>query len=279
MRRELNELEYFTWCMGQPYNLVVAVHVRGVVEPGALRRALDAAQTRHPLLRANVEVAPGGVPWLASDGVGPIPLAVVEGADEGAVQRFVEAELAAPFELGGAGAPRPPLLRVALLLPRDAADPTALVLTAQHVIADGLSMAFLFRDLLRSLADPDAPVAALDAPARDADLLPPRVRRGMPRSARRFRLALRLARAWAWLRFGGGSDAAPAPSPRRVLRHRSWELGPDETARLRARCRREGVSVQSAICAALSAGFPTIQMPVDLRSRLARPVGEAFGFF
>jgi hypothetical protein len=29
MRRELDEIEYFNWCIGQPYNLVVAVQVRG----------------------------------------------------------------------------------------------------------------------------------------------------------------------------------------------------------------------------------------------------------
>ena len=33
MRRELNEIEYLNWCIGQPFNMVLAVPVRGVLEP------------------------------------------------------------------------------------------------------------------------------------------------------------------------------------------------------------------------------------------------------
>jgi hypothetical protein len=39
------------------------------------------------------------------------------------------------------------------------------------------------------------------------------------------------------------------------------------------------VSVQSAICTAFLDGFSAIQMPVNLRSLLARPVGESVGVF
>jgi hypothetical protein len=277
MRRELNELEYFTWCIGQPYNLVVAVHLRGDLGPDRLRAALDKVQRRHPLLNVNVDVGPDGRPAFSSDGVGAIPLAVVDAAEPDETLRLVETELASPFALGATApeAPRLPLLRVSLLLPREPARATAVVLTAQHVVADGLSLVFLVRDLLRFLEEPDAPVTVLDAPASAADLLPARVRRRLPTSSRRFRLALWLAWAWVRLRFGG-----PAASPqRRTQHHRSWQLTPDETSRLRARCRREGVSVQSAICTAFLPGFPSIQMPVNLRPLLARPVGESVGFY
>ena len=27
VRRELNEIEYFTWCFGQPYNIVATVQI------------------------------------------------------------------------------------------------------------------------------------------------------------------------------------------------------------------------------------------------------------
>jgi hypothetical protein len=275
MRRELNEIEYFNWCVGQPYNLVVAVQLRGPVAADRLRAALDKAQRRHPLLAVNTEPGAGGLPWFSSEGVGPIPLTVVERSEAGAALRLAERELAAPFARDQAGAVRLPLMRVALLPAADPTGPASLVFTAQHVIADGLSMVFLVRDLLRFMQAPDAPFEVLDATASPEDLLPAAVRRRIPTSSLRFRVVLWLARAYVWLRFGG-SPAAPRPS---TQHHRSWQLTPDQTARLRARCRREGVSVQSAIAAAFLPAFRAIHTPVSLRSFLGRPVGESVGLF
>jgi hypothetical protein len=275
MQRELNEIEYFNWCVGQPYNMVAAVRLRGDVHPDRLRRALDKAQQRHPLLGVNTEIGPAGLPWFSSSGVGTIPLLVVDPSEPDAARRLADAELTATFAMDQAGSPRLPLLRVSLLLPRDSTRPVDLVLTAQHVIADGLSMVFLVRDLLHFMERPDAPVTVLDAPASAADLLPAGVRRRIPTSPLRFQLVLWLAKAYVLLRFG----RRPAPPGPRTQHHRSWELSPDRTSRLRERCRREGVSVQSAICAAFLGGFRAIHTPVNLRPLLARPVGEAFGLF
>jgi hypothetical protein len=275
MRRELNEIEYFNWCVGQPYNMVVAVRIRGDVSPDRLRRALARAQERHPLLAVNTEPGPAGVPWFSSDGVGAIPLTVVDPAGPDAARRLADGELTSTFARDGAGTPRLPLMRVALFRPGDPTRPVDVVFTAQHVIADGLSMVFLVRDLLHFMERPDAPVSVLDAPASPEDLLPARVRRRIPASARRFRLVLWLATAYVWLRFG--RDAGPPRPP--TLHHRSWELTPDRTDRLRARARREGVSVQSAICTAFLRGFGAIHNPVNLRPLLARPVGESVGLF
>ncbi len=275
MRRELNEIEYFNWCVGQPYNMAVAVRIHGDLDPDRLRGALDRAQQRHPLLRVNTEIGPTGLPWFTSDGVGAIPLAVLDSSEPEAARRLAEAELTAPFAMDRAGSPRLPLLRVSLLLPREPAEVVDLVLTAQHVIADGLSMVFLVRDLLHFMERPDAPLPVLDAAASPADLLPAEVRRHIPTSALRFRIVLWLAKAWVRLRLGR-RPAAPGPLTRQ---HRSWELTPDQTSRLRVRCRMEGVSVQAAICTAFLGAFVAIHVPVNVRPLLARPVGEAVGLF
>jgi hypothetical protein len=275
MRRELNDIEYFNWCIGQPYNMVVVVGVRGDLKPDRLREALDKAQQRHPLLGVNTEIGPAGIPWFSSEGVGAIPLTVVDQSEPDGTRRLTETELSATFAMDQSGSPRLPLMRVSLLVPRDSAQPTAVVFTAQHVIADGLSMVFLVRDLLHFMEEPDAPVTVLDAPANPADVLPAKVRRRIPTSPLRFWFALWLAKVYVWLRFGRRT----VPSKRRTQHHRSWELTPDQTNRLRARCRREAVSVQSAICTAFLTGFRAIHMPVSLRSLLARPVGESVGLF
>jgi hypothetical protein len=273
VRRELNEIEYFTWCFGQPYNIVATVQIRGGVRADQLRAALDQAQRRHPLLAVNTEIAEDGVPWFSSEGVGPIPLTVLEDA-EGAAQ-LVARELTATFTMDRRQAARPPLMRVSLLLPRDADQPATLLFAAHHVVADGLSLAFLVRDLLRVMEEPDAPVDVLAAPASAEDLLPARVRRRIPRSPRRFRIVLALVRTYAWLRF-----RRSAPTPRtHVQRQLAWRLTTQQTLRLRGCCHREGVSVQAAICTAYLPTFPAIQIPVNLRGLLARPVGESLGLF
>jgi hypothetical protein len=251
------------------------VQVRGDLTPDRLRAALDKAQRRHPLLRVNTEIGPDGRPWFSSDGVGAIPLAVVDGAAPEDARALVEREVDATFARDDGGAPRLPLLRVSLLRPREATDPIGVVLTAQHIVADGLSLVFLFRDLLGFLDDPDAPVAVLDAPASPADLLPAGVRRRIPRSPVRFRATLWLLRAYARLRFG----RKPAPARRHTQHHRSWTLTPEQTSRLRARCRNEGVSIQSAIGTAFLPGFDEIHTPVSLRPLLGRPGGESVGLF
>ncbi|HEY3445776.1 MAG TPA: hypothetical protein VGK67_05390 [Myxococcales bacterium] len=275
MRRELNEIEYLNWCVGQPYNMVVAVQIRGDLHPDRLREALAKAQRRHPLLAVNTELGPSGLPWFDSEGVGAIPLTVVDQAEPDQAKRLLETEPTSRFAMNEPGSPRLPLLRASLFLPRDPAHPADLVFTVQHVIADGLSMVFLVRDLLHFMEEPDAPVTVLDAPASPADLMPPRVRRWIPKSRLLFTLALGLAKAYAWLFYG----RRPAPSQQGAHHQRSWELTPDQTTRLRSRCKAEGVSVQSAICTTFLTGFSSIHTPVSLRSALARPVGESVGLY
>jgi hypothetical protein len=275
MRRELNEIEYFNWCVGQPYNIVVAVRIRGDLNTDRLREALDKVQQRHPLLQVNTEIGPDGIPWFASDGVGAIPLAVLKQSEPDAVRKLAAAELSSTFAMDDSPSPRLPLIRVSLLLPRDARESVEVVFTAQHVIADGLSMVFLVRDLLHFMVRPDAPLTVLDAPASPADLLPVEVRKRIPKSPLRFWLALWLARAYVRFRFG----LRTVPPTQRTQHHLSWDLSPEQTNRLRERCRREGVSVQSAICTAFLGGFSAIHTPVNLRPMLARPVGESVGLF
>ncbi|HWP07226.1 MAG TPA: condensation domain-containing protein [Polyangiaceae bacterium] len=279
VHRELNEIEYLNWCIAQPYNMVVAVEIRGEIEPERLRLALGKAQVRHPLLAVNTELGSNGVPWFTSDGVGPIPLSVVRDSSHEQARAFAEQELTASFERDRAGSPRLPLLRVALFLPPAAGETCSLVLGVQHVIADGLSMVFLVRDLLRWIEDPDAELPVLNAPASADDVLPRTVRRRVSTSPTRFQLVLALATLYSRVRRALISGRRPQTPARHVLRHRTWVLTAEQTTALRARCRREGVSMHAAICTAFLSAFPAVHTPVSLRSFLARPVGESVGLF
>jgi hypothetical protein len=206
-----------------------------------------------------------------------------------------------PHRLSGGdqGQPFPPLLRAVVLLPprpgtgtnaqADAGtDPWAgtgaeLVLCAQHVVADGLSMFFLVRDLLQLLREPDAPLAVLDAPARCEQILPPAAARRVHRTPvaalvtravlRAFRVVrTRLPRQEPVTDGAQGAQGWSAPL-------HSWQLTPEQTAALLGRCRAERVSVQSALCTAFLPHYTAINTPVSLRGRLAVDVGESVGLF
>lgn len=273
MRRELNELEYLNWCIDQPYNMAIAVRIHGTLAPDRLRTALDKVQCRHPLLTVTTVVDDRRIPWFDSDGIGAIPLQVIERAGDDHAARLLDQELGAIFDMN-AGLP---LLRATLVAPRNSGEPTDLLLCAQHVIADGMSMLFLTRDLLRLVERPEGELAILDAPASAEDLLPPEVRRRVPRSAFKLRLSLAALRAYRWFKGGKASEASTARDL--ASRLHSWRLTPEETHRLLVRCKVEGVSVQSALCTSFLASYPAINSPVNLRSRLARPVGESIGLY
>jgi hypothetical protein len=275
VRRRLTEIEYFNWCVDQPYNIAVAVRLRGRLSPAGIRTALDKAQQRHPMLAVNTTLDALAAPWLDSDGVGTVPMEVLERTGDDDALRVLDVDLVRPFPMDATG-PRDPLVRLTVLVPPDPDDAVDVVICAQHVVADGLSMLFLVRDLLRFLQDPDAGVEVLPAPASAAPILPVAVRHRVARSPRRLRAALALLRLYQRLPWTAQPSATLTQGSVPV---HSWRLTADQTRSLLNACRAEGVSVQSALCTAFLPSYTAINSPVNLRGRLAREVGEAVGLY
>ncbi|MDT5290756.1 MAG: hypothetical protein QOF88_5645, partial [Mycobacterium sp.] len=116
------------------------------LDPASLDAGLLAVQRRHPLLNVHVEDHPQmRLGFYRRASVPPIPVTVVD-AETGKTWRDVVAEeLTRPFERSCA-----PMTRVALLC-SGPSTPAAIVLTADHAIVDGLSAAYLLRDLFSAL--------------------------------------------------------------------------------------------------------------------------------
>lgn len=278
MKRELNEIEYLNWCFGQPYNIVIAVRIRGNIPPDRLQSALDKAQQRHPLLKVNTTLNERGIPWFVSEGVGTIPLTVLDRADEDHALRITEKELATPFDMNKPLELPLPLMRVTLLRPRNpATEPSDIIISAQHTITDGMSMVFLVRDLLLFMTNPKQPVTVLDVTASTEDIFPQNVRKRIPKSQLKFKVSLRFMKLYHKLRFRHRAQKQRTMVPSSKIY--SWQLTVDQTEALLARCKREGVSLQSALCTAFLTTFTAVNTPVNLRPQLALPVGEAFGLF
>lgn len=257
IRRRLTEIEYVNWCFGQPYNIAVVVHLADVVTVEEVRAAVAGLQRRHPLLGVTTVVDQDRTPWLESAGVGPVPVRVVElsGPEDAAL--LLDVEVMTPFVMDhaplrpdGTEAPRPPLLRVTVLDPPESRGGIDIVLCAQHVIADGLSMYFLVRDLVRLLREPGIPPGTADAAARCEHVLPPEAARRMHRTPAAALTVRALLRAYRVLR------SVPPRHP--VAGHdcRNLPVGP-----------------------AFLPLYTAVNTPVSLRSQLRIDVGESVGLY
>src|SRR6266545_1346775 len=127
------------------YNVGLGLRLRGELDEGALRRALEAVVERHRVLRTSFG-AERGEPRLEVHGRVEVPWETVdlsglpaEEAEAEATRRAAE-EASRPFELG-----RAPLLRA--LLVRLGERERVLVVSFHHIVTDGWSQAVLEREL------------------------------------------------------------------------------------------------------------------------------------
>ncbi|MGW6537877.1 amino acid adenylation domain-containing protein [Streptomyces sp. NPDC055051] len=127
------------------YNIPVVRRLRGSLDAGALRSALDASVARHETLRSRYPATGDGRPRLVVDPPGPAAFTLVEAADEAAAERIVDEAAAVPFDLEEG-----PLFRS--LLVRLADDDHVLLLLVHHSVSDGWSSEVLLGEVLRSYA-------------------------------------------------------------------------------------------------------------------------------
>ncbi|QKW28605.1 hypothetical protein HUT11_22740 [Streptomyces seoulensis] len=193
------------------YHLAGGVRMEPVPDPGILARAVDAVTERHSMLRSVYTGTEAGPRRrvLPPGRTGRLTVREAPGTDDEELRRLIDAEVAAPFDLGGEGPFR------AVLINR---GPDAVVLVVTHHIAtDALSQWLLWRDLLTAFA------AA--AEGADPALKPPVTDYGHFVAAERTLLeSSRGARqAEFWQEQCAGSQAAEFPTDRPRPRTPSYQ--------------------------------------------------------
>ncbi len=277
--RPLGALEYVVAVADRaaPINFVMVADLRGPLDEAGLVGGLRAVQRRHPLLAMRIV---SHRRRLAFDpGAGPIPLRIVD-ADRAAVSGICAAESTSrlPEETG-------PLLRATWV--RHGGEASTVLLTFHHSIGDGTAGAYLLRDLLEAL---DGRVASDALPAAIEDHLPARTV-GLRGVLAHLGFIGRIVRRLVGLRGLPGyrvAGAPRAPIAERAVHVTRRDLTAQETAALAQAARRHGTTVHGVLGAALlQAAFavsdkrPVVGFgsPVDLRARLAPPVGDDVGLF
>lgn len=265
-----------------PFSTVTMVaRIKGRVTGDMLKGAVEKAQQRHALLRVRIESRHDEL-WFTSDDVGEIPVEVVPRASENDWIKLHAQGCRTPYQFGQ----HPPIRFILVQSP----EISELIILCHHIICDGMSLAYLARDLMVYLGDPAADAQVLPAPEPiTLENLPGDVALS---GLMRFFIN-RIRRKWHDEMVAFDQDDYEA------LNKTYWdnydheilpiELSEAETKALVARCKKERVTVNTAIIAAFCAAqyFVVGEKPhhaqtvsaVSLRDRLPRPPGEGMGYY
>jgi len=266
-----------------PYAIVAVVaRIKGEITEDLLANAVSKVQQRHPNLRVRIEEDADHRPWFTSEGAQEIPIQVVprESADQW-IQVYHEA-CRVPFDFD-----QRPAIRFILV---QSAAASELMIFCHHIICDGLSLAYLARDLMVHLGDP----------TRDVEVLPNPVPIGLDNMPEELSLnpiakffVNRINKKWQAesVHFDQKDYEALTEAYWANYTHHMLpvELSEEQTTALVQRCRKESVTVNSALTAAFVGAQVVVQgdrpfhaqvgVGASLRDRLPHPAGETMGFY
>lgn len=266
-----------------PFATVAMVaRIKGHVTQEMLDDAVVKVQQRHTLLRVRMVTDENGDRWFTSENVQAIPVDCIRRETDTHWITVFEQASQIPFDFDVR-----PAIRFLLV---QGADISELIILCHHVICDGLSLAYLARDVMAHLGDPTRAVEILPDPM-------PIDRHNIPEDVAlngvvRFFIN-RFNKKWAKDRVAFDQadyrDLCAAYWSR--YRHRMFvvELSEEQTSALVSRCKAEQVSVNTALTAAMVAAQIGVQgqqpyhsdivVAGSLRDRLRQPVGESMGFY
>jgi NRPS condensation-like uncharacterized protein len=266
-----------------PFSLVtMVVRIKGEVTENQFIQAVSKVQRRHTNLRVRIRDDQDHVPWFTTEEVGDIPVKVVpREADDHWIQIHKEASKV-PFEFE-----KRPAIRFILVHSSTASE---LIILCHHIICDGLSLAYLARDIMEHLGDPNREVEVLPDPLPvNSDNFPADV---SPSGLVKF-FVNRINQKWEaekiffdQLDYQALNDAYWNNFHHELF---SIELSEDQTSSLVEMCRKEKVTVNSALTAAFIGAQVEVQgkqpfhlssgIAGNLRDRLPSPAGESMGFY
>lgn len=266
-----------------PFSIVTVVaRIKGNISANMLLSAVSKVQQRHPNLRVRILDADDHAPWFTSQGVEEIPVEIVARESDDHWIKVHQDACRVPFEFDARPAVRFILVQSPTI--------SELVILCHHIICDGLSLAYLARDLMVHLGDPAREVEVLPDPIPiDKNNIPTDVSLN---AVVKFFIK-RINKKWEGNKiFFDQEDYENLTAAywnnfsHQIL---SVELSEAQTSALVERCRKEGITVNSALATAFVGGQylvrgekscdPSIGVAGNVRDRLQVPVGEIMGFY
>jgi NRPS condensation-like uncharacterized protein len=266
-----------------PFSIVTMVaRIKGYVTAEMLKNAVGKVQQQHTLLRVCIREDDDHTQWFSSEGIQAIPAEIVPRNSETDWIKIHAEALKVPFDFE-----RQPAIRFILVHSPDVSE---LIILCHHIICDGMSLAYLARDLMVHLGDPAREAKVLPAPpAIDLDNLPDDISQS---SVVKYFIN-RMNRKWNEDSeyFDNQDYKALTKAYWDNYKHAifSIELSEEETSNLVARCRKEKTTVNSALTAAFCGAqsfvvgkksyHPQVVVAADLRDRIPHTPGEGMGMY
>lgn len=265
-----------------PYAIVTMVaRIKGNISENLLKDAVSKVQQKHLNLRVRIYEDNDHNLWFTSEGVKEIPIEIVtRESDKHWIDMYHDA-CKIPFDFE-----ERPAIRFILVHSPEISE---LIILCHHIICDGMSLAYLARDLMVHLGDPTREVEVLPDPVpMDKDNLPQDV--SINAIVKYF--INRISKKWKKneIYFDQEDYKNLNEAYWKIYKHQMLpiELSEAQTSALVDRCRKEGVTVNTALTAAFVGAQsvvqegkvnPNILIAGSLRDRLLRPAGEAMGYF
>ena len=224
-----------------PFSTVTMVaRIKGQVTEEMLRNAVEKVQQRHTLLRVRIKDSQDGNIWFTSQGVQEIPIEVVPRKTENDWIAVHAEGCKVPYDFANR-----PAIRFILVQSEDVSE---LIILCHHTICDGMSLAYLARDLMVHLGDPNAEPQVMAAPEPiSLENIPSDV---APSGLIKYFIN-KIKQKWAeeYVSFDQEDYEALNKAYWENFTHEilSVELTEVETSELVARCRQENVTVNTAI--------------------------------
>ena len=266
-----------------PYSIVTIVaRIKGDITKKMLGDAVKKAQLRHTNLRVCIREDENQIPYFTSENVKDIPIEiVVRESDDHWIKVHSEAS-EKPFDFS-----ERPAIRFILVHSQNVSE---LIILSHHIICDGISLAYLARDLMVYLGEPTKDVEILPNPDPiDLNNLPRDV--SMNFIVKFF--INRMNKKWnkEKIHFDQEDYEILNETYWKNAKHRiiSIELSEEETSSFVGKCKEEKTTVNSALTTAFVGAQQLTQknreemkkvgIAGSLRDRLQRPAGEEMGFF
>ena len=159
---QANERRHFR---GPNSTIPIIVRIKGNINKINLKHAIKEIQKRHILLNVKIEVDNNNSAWFTTRDVDEIPIKIIERTSDKQWISICEVENKIPFDY----LHKPPI-RIILLHSNKKSD---LILFCHHMFSDGMSIAYLARDLMQILGNPEKKLKQLPPPPLlDRDNIP-----------------------------------------------------------------------------------------------------------
>lgn len=268
-----------------PNNVVLVASIKGNIAKEDLKEALKKVNKMHPLIGARVVTDNKHEAWFTDEGVSPISLKVIKRTSDRQWIDIVENQEIIPFDFE-----KGPLIRFILLQSEEISD---IIIICQHSICDGISLINLIQDIILLLSEPETEVKKIETVLPTSNNFTPVPFRFKLKLLKNKLIMSIINRKWnkqpVFFDEEDYQNVHEAYFQKYSHKIIELELSKGETSALIKKCRKNHVTVNSALSSALLAAKndilgespkknPLVQIAVNVRNELKKPSENVFGF-